>query len=376
MKAISLRLWLSTAILMALTSFIFISCDKDEIDPPTGENRPVTLNFGENFNIAENATEKEVRILFSKAATKDGTLELEVITDIGTAFQTTPSVKDDFIEISVEKGDAYASFIFTPINNTIADEPRIVQIELSAVSEGFALGTKKSLTITILDDELVSKPKSIETTGGGWRSEKTYEYDGSGRIKKIHWETETPGLRSGTDTYYYATNGLVERINQEPNIDEFYFQENGKIVRSEVIKNDIKTAYSEYEFDAYGHVAAKKVYNRQSSGAFLLSFVYVYLYHTDGNLFVQQTYIPQSEPDDLLLISTRTYDGYTDAYNPFPVELLPGMPAQQTLPIIYRLKENGSTLQYQFSYAFRDDGLPSQRNTSGAATEITVFQYY
>lgn len=473
-------------------------CNKDKMDPPAEENDPIGVNFDDDQTIAENSGENEFSILFDELAFQSGTLKLKVTTDFKTAFQTKPEIKNDFIDIAVEKGDVSASLFITPVDNNEIEENRIVNFELVSVSEGFSIGAKSSLMITIfdeempaptpavnfsessgivlenaaeaalvtvqlseptplegkviielgglsgeaffttqpalssnnrlelvipsntieasfrliptddnllkghqtamfsivetkgglikgellsyrltlLDDELVSKPKSFETTGGGWRSKKTYSYNESGAIQSIYWETETPNLRTGTDTYYYAANGLVNRVNRFPNLDEYYYQENGKIVRSEEIENGIKTSYSEYDYDAAGNVGAKAIYYRQSSGAFQLGFIYLYLYDTDGNIYVQQTYIPQTGPDDLLLISTRTYEGYVDASNPFPIEIIPGIAAQQTLPTTYRVEENGHTLQYQFSYGFREDGLPISRNTSGAGTEATLYQYY
>lgn len=149
-------------------------------------------------------------------------------------------------------------------------------------------------------------------------------------------------------------------------------------MRSEKIINGQKTAYSEYDYDSDGNIGAQALYNRQASGEYKLSLLFVYLYFTDGNLYKQLTFIPIAGSEEHQLISTRTYEGYSNVLNPFPaIEIVPGVVAQRTLPASYRLEENGADLLYQFSYQYRADGLPARRATSGAGqAEMTTYQYY
>ncbi len=473
-----------------------IACKKDEFDPSVENPMAVAVNFSNDISVAENAGAQEVVLQFDKTAQQEGTIEVKAVTATPEAFQSSPAVEDNLIVLAVAKGDTHASFTVTPVNNNMEDNDRIVSFEITEVTEGFEIGSKKSIVMSILDDEnsitanfsnskgvlyentptgldikvlfsapaiqtgqvvlqlegmaetglfttqpaldasgrialpvsagatvvsllltptddrllkghhtldftiaeteggiikgqelsfklsllddeLAGKAKSYETAGGGWRSKKAYLYDEDGRILAVQWETETPFLRTGTDTYYYAANGLIERVNHTPEQDEYFYQENGRIVRSETIKNGVKTEYSEYDYDLAGNVGGQAQYRRQSNGAYTLSFLYHYLYDFNGNLYSQLTYIPGDDPQNPILISTRTYESYLNIPNPFPVlEVIPGIQAQPFLPVSYRIEENGSSLSYSFSYEFDGAGNLIKRTTSGSGSEVTTYQYY
>ncbi len=485
------------AIALLLAASIF-ACQKDdiEIDPPAGGLS--LAQFGADVLLAENAGPKEVSILLNRAASREGVVTVKVNAALPGAFQTVPAAVDGELEIAVPKGAGSATFTITAADNALLDGNKAVGFELSSVSEGFGIGARRSVTVTILDDEapvaanfalssgslaenkqggldvaihfpapapaegrvivqasglpegegllsiepapnagrqieldvpfgatsvsfalypvddasangnkavaftiveaeggvvkgtelsfdltviddeLAARAKSYESAGNGWRFKRTYEYDGAGRVSKVHWENETPFLTRGTDTYYYALSGLIERVNYSPGDDEYFYEENGRIVRSEKIVNGQRTAYSEYDYDEAGNVAGQADYHLQPTGEYSQSLVYAYLYFDGGDLYKQLTYIPAAGSGELLLISTRTYDGYSNIANPFPsVEIIPGISAQRHLPGTFRLEENGSDFLYFFSYEYREDGLPKRRTASGpAGTEVTVYEYY
>lgn len=485
---------------MALASLF--SCQKDDdITTPTpgtpGSTTPVAVKFGENVSIPENGGAVQITLQFSKPAFRDGSLEVEMMTDVPEAFQTVPAAVNDFIEISVSKGSSSAVFSLTPTDNIVLDEERSVTFELTDVSEGFSIGTKSefvvtlvddeapvsvifpesslslpeneqngltvsfelsapapaagkviveidempaesyfttepafnangqltieipagataggfkiiptdngmlkgdrkvvfsiadtegaivkgnqlSLELTVLDDELFFKAKSYETGGGGWSSKESYEYDEYGRVHKVHWENRTPGLRQGTYTYYYAENGLIERVNHYEGRDEYFYQENGRIVRSEEIHDGELKSYSLYDYDPAGNLGAQALYQRNIyTGELFNSKIFVYLYFNDGNIYKQLIYSPTEDPEEPELISTRTFDNYTNKLNPFPIRFIPGIAAQLHLPGSYRMEENGANLLYNFSYEFNENGLPVRRTTTGSlGAEVTVYQYY
>jgi len=103
-----------------------------------------------------------------------------------------------------------------------------------------------------------------------------------------------------------------------------------------------------------------------------------YLYFTDGNLYKQLSYAPSVNGEEPVLLSTRTYEGYIDSANPFPmVEILPTVNTQAKLPSSFRVEENGVDLIYNLSYEFGNDGLVKKRTASSAqATEVAVYSYY
>lgn len=476
-----------------------LACKKEDFDPPDENPSAVVVEMEDDAAFLENAGAQTIDISFSKAAFQSGTIELKVTTDTPNAFQTTPATVEGKLTLTVAKGADEASFTFTPVNNNLLDDERTLSFELTKVSSGFVLGTRKRSVVTILDDEVAAavsanfstetaillentqaglqvdillsgptlqagkimieldelpaatilttepainaqglielsvpvgarntsfkliptndnllkghhmlgftiaateggitkgtatnfelqllddelsgKARSYESVGGGWRSMKTYTYEESGRVRSVYWERETPIFSSGTETYYYADNGLIERVNRHPQIDEYFIQENGRIIRSETIQNGIKTAYSEFDYDAAGNLGAQANYYRQSSGAYQLGLLFVYLYHDDGNIYRQLTYNPAQDPNNPTLLSTRTYAGYMDVANPFPnIEVIPNLLMQRHLPLSYQLDENGSLLTASFSYEFRDDGRPNKRITSGGlGSEVTSYTYW
>ena len=103
-----------------------------------------------------------------------------------------------------------------------------------------------------------------------------------------------------------------------------------------------------------------------------------YLYFTDGNLYKQFSYAPSPNGEEPILLSTRTYEGYIDSANPFPmVEILPTVKTQSKLPSSFRVEEGGVDLAYNLSYEFGNDGLLKKRTARSAqATEVAVYIYY
>ena len=109
-----------------------------------------------------------------------------------------------------------------------------------------------------------------------------------------------------------------------------------------------------------------------------MGFQSAYLYFDDGNLYKVLLYNASAEGEEPVLISTRTYDGYIDVVNPFPmVEILPTVKTQTKLPTVYRVEEGGIDLLYNVSYEFRADGLVGKRIASGTQdSEVVAYSYY
>ncbi len=486
-------------LIAALLALVLLpTCKKEELDPtPTPNPTLVTVKFEADGSILENSETTAITLSFDKAAPRAGSLTIDVTTATPDAFQTAPAAVNGVLTLPVAKGDASASFEITPVNNNLLDEARTITFELTAVTEGFLIGTKEELVLsilddeapaavsfsaaagsvleneaagmtvslrlsnaapeagkviiqvanlpeepgfttipafdnngrlelaipagadsvafqlkptdnallkghqtlefsiaetagaitkgtqlsfeaTVLDDELVGKPKTFESGGGNWRSKNTYEYDDNGRVNKVHWETETPFLRQGTKTYYYGANGLIERINHHAFEDEYFYTENGRIVRSEKIRDGLMVSYSLYDYDPAGNLGAQALYHRNATtGEYVQSYIFVYLYFDNGNIYKQLTYLPDKEGEEPELQSTRTYDNYTDSPNPFPmIEIIPGIVAQRHLPGSFRLEENGADLQYNFGYEFNAEGVLIRRTATGGTSELTTYEYY
>ncbi len=346
------------------------------------DEAPVTANFEtETGNLVENNAEGlTVNISLSSPVPANGKVLIQLSENFDPEiFSTQPAFDENgIIELEAPIGANNLSFTVQAVNDALLKGHKTFSFVIAEVLSGIEKGTSLSFELSILDDELISKPKSYESFGGNWRAKRTYEYDELGRISKVHWENETPGLSSGTYTYYYSANGLIEKINSHEGIDEYFYQENGKIIKSEKVQNGVIKSYNLYDYDPAGNLGGMAIYHRQSNGDYLESFVIVNLFFDHGSIYKQLTYIPDDNSDDYILISTKTYDYLEGKSNPFPMtEAFPYDKMQNLLPNYYRVEENDEDLTYQISYEFNDLGFPINRTASGnSGNEITNYEYY
>ncbi|MEQ8339327.1 MAG: hypothetical protein RIA62_18340 [Cyclobacteriaceae bacterium] len=345
------------------------------------DEAPSSVFFpGETIEVKENVSGGvEVTLGFSAPAPGAG----QVVIKLGDSYEpgyftTDPEIQNGKITLNVEQGALEVKFRINTINNEVINGNKQVLFQISEVQGAIEKGTALDFLVNVIDDELIGKPKSYHNVGGNWSDKRTFEYDEIGRIKKIFWETATPFTRSGVYTYYYGENGLIEKINSYPNHDEFFIQEDGKIVRSEIIDYGIKKSYSIYDYDEAGNLGGQAIYYRQSDSNYMLGLVFVYLNDLEGNIYKQLNYNPiNGSEEDLSLISTITYSSYYNKTNPFPMfEVIPTIISQSKLPGSYQFEGDGSNLYYNLSYEFNDQGMPTKRFVSGAGTEQTTYEYY
>ncbi len=354
-----------------------VACSSEDDGIPWQEPIPQpsnsTIEFGDDLTLFENAGTLEVNLEFNSKAAKDGLIQIAISIPEGLNFYTMPSAANNTITLNIIKGDNSASFSILPENDDLIKGMKDIYFELRSVSEGFTIGTKKNLTVELIDDELHGRPKSFETITGNWKVKNTYSYTPEGKIHKIEWRKETPNLITGTETYYYL-NGKIGRINYSQNHDEYFYWDGDIIRSSEIIENGVKTSFSEYEYDPEGNIGSKRVYHQNPNGGYNLSFVFAFLYSTEGNLRMQITFIPDDSFDGYAVISQRFHENYSDKINWFPVnEIVPTIATQKNLPGTYRIEENGFNLSYSFSYQFNSEGKAIRRETIG---ETTTYEYY
>jgi hypothetical protein len=353
-------------------------------DDTTGNNQAKSVaNFiGQDANISEKNQQGQVfTIQFSRPLAANGSLEITVESPAavyGTHFTTNPAAVNGRIGLTPAIGSQNVHITVVPINNSTINGD--LDINFSIINTGGSIqkGTQLNQTIKISDDELANKPKGYMTSGGGWGLKKIYEYNETGKVKRVHIESSTPATSSRTETYFYNSHGQITKINTHPQIDVVFTWANGKIIKSETIDHGIMDQYTLFEYDNFGNVSGAANYYKQPNGQFKLGSLMGYLYFADGNLYKSLYYIPKEGSEDYTLISTRTYEGYIDAENPFPlVEIIPGIKSQHKLPTQYRIEENGADLNYKFTYEFRPDGLVSKRiTTGGQGSETASYLYY
>lgn len=345
------------------------------------QGKEVTANFIQaTSTVAENGIAGTCSITFSEKLTGPGSVEISLASTTavyGIHYTTIPVATNGKIILLPAIGESKTNLTIIPVDNsTLAGELKIT-LAITGTSGAILKGSELNHSIIITDDELTNRPKGYESSGGSWELKKTFEYDAMGRVKYVNLETSTPTTSRHTETYFYNGDGTILKINTYPQIDRLFTWANERITKSETIDHGLVKAYIDYDYDIQGNVSGTANYFRQPDGQFKLGFITIYLYFVDGNLYKSQTYIPDGS-DELLLISTRTYDQYLDAENPFPmVDILPTVKTQTKLPSVYIVEENGVTLTYTLTYEFREDGLVSKRFASRAnTTETTHYLYY
>jgi hypothetical protein len=352
-------------------------------DTSTSPQSKAIANFVfSNSKINESAAQGSPHFIqLSKALTAEGSIEISLESTnavYGTHYTTEPGSVNGKIILTPMIGSDKASFIIFPINNWIITGEMEIHFVIAATTGAIEKGTELIQHAIISDDELTNKPRGYVVGGGLWSLKKIYEYDEAGRVKYVHIEKGTPATSTHTETYFYNQAGLLQKINTYPQVDIIYTWANNNIAKSEVIDHGVIKEYVDYDYDLQGNVSGAANYYRQPNGQFKLAFLNIYLYYTDNNLYKSQIYLPGKEAGAMTLISTRTYEGYLEKANPFPmVEIIPTSKTQSKLPTLFTINENGLMLNYNLSYEFREDGLVTKRTTrNGSTVETSNYLYY
>ena len=296
----------------------------------------------------------------------------------GTHFITEPPAVDGIITIPVLEKKSLVSFIVSPIDDGLFDGGRSIKYTIAEAEGGVEKGGIFEHNMKIIDDELEGTGKGYEIIAGSWRYKKRYEYSENGSISKVYWDQQTPGYSGGVYSYVYNASGQLHKISRSNGSEEIFLREGDNIFKSEEYTNNVLTRYTLYGYDDAGNVAEAAVHYRQPDGTLKLATMFVYLYHTDHNIYKVLTYDVIEGSEEPVLIGTKTFENYLDVENPFPmVEILPGYSTQNKLPISYRVEENGHDITYQFNYQISEEGKPLSRTaTSPSASEIAYYEYY
>ncbi|QHT70348.1 hypothetical protein GXP67_28685 [Rhodocytophaga rosea] len=294
-----------------------------------------------------------------------------------THFISQPAAINGLLNLDVAEGARTVEFKAISLTNTDFTGELAIDFTITGTTGSIRKGENLTQTLKISDDELAQKPKGYEHTAGNTIVKKNIEYDNKGRVAKVYWETYHPAYSTRTDTYFYNGRGELVKINKSTDRDLQYTWQEGRITKSEYVVDGIVRDYTEYEYDTQGNIAGTSTHHREQDGSFTQGFISVYFYFPDGNIYKSQTYMPGNTPQDLILVSTRTYEGYLQVENPFPmVEILPTVKSQTRLATSFRVEESGLVHSYKLSYQFRPDGLPEKRMSAGSQDSQTVVYHY
>jgi hypothetical protein len=322
-----------------------------------------------------------VSIGLSMTAVAEGVVEVEVANAeslYGTFFISDPAAANGKITLPVEPGTTNLPIRIIPVNNTTLNGHKEIKLTITNAAGAVAKGNQLVFGLALLDDELLDKPRSYETVAGTWRDKEVYEYNEAGQIARVIWEQNA---LSGIKTYHYDDNGVLLKIAESEAVETHYTRNaQGQIILSEKFNAGVLKKYTIYTYDDAGNVGEAALFDRQPSGEYVMSTLFLYLYHSNTNhLYKRLTYYPVEGGEDLDLIQEETYEYYIKPYhypnNPFPmVEILPGISAQPFYPSKYILSRDGQVLTYPMSYVFNDQDLPTRRTTT--ANEVTTYEYY
>ena len=345
------------------------------------DESPARISFGEAVvEINENSTGGRVILLFLPTpAPGPGKVTIVFDQPIENLVASDLTFTDGIAEIDIPFGARQATFFVGGVDNSTLNGHKQVGLTITKVEGALQIGDLNTMNLKVLDDEILGKPKSYETTGGGWFYSKMYEYDEKGRIEKIHWEQRTPGKSQGTQTLTYDEQGNLLKITEYENIYEVFTYENGRLVKSENIKDEVVKSYHLYDYDDAGHLGGMASFYLQPNGVYLKSLVFLYLNYEDGNIYKKLAYSVKETngEEEFTLISTETYKSYQNRPNPFPMfNVIPTIVSQSKLPGGSLFEDNEKIYQYDFTYVFNLDGMPTSRRVTGSANEITYYSYY
>lgn len=136
--------------LVFLLAPLLFACDDDSekvVVPPI-------VQF-ENSTVSMLETEEKVtlRIVLSRSATVSGEVSVQLTSAHMDQFSFEPSPENNILRLPLATGESSVSFDVHPVNNTLLDGDKKIDFAIASVSQGFQVGTIKSLAATLEDDE-------------------------------------------------------------------------------------------------------------------------------------------------------------------------------------------------------------------------------
>lgn len=148
---------LSLLLSIFLLGLLITSCEKDEPEPD-----PVSISFNSSTGtIAENsATPFTVTITSSVAAPGAGSATVSITGGTyGTDFTTSEGSAS--FTVNIASGATFGTFTLQPVDNSVVDGDKTLQVSLSGATGFVTIGSPSSLSLTIQDDDMAPPPDDV-----------------------------------------------------------------------------------------------------------------------------------------------------------------------------------------------------------------------
>lgn len=150
------------AIVLFISGVAFQSCE--EADESASPVAPVTVKFSTvNLGLSELAGATEITLPLSRPAPSAGTITINANWENENDFTSQPAVEDDKIILPVTAGQSQVTFILTPTNNNLFTGNRNLHFTIASVTDGFIIGTEKSLHVTIYENNQPNQVNFVAT---------------------------------------------------------------------------------------------------------------------------------------------------------------------------------------------------------------------
>ncbi len=151
----SMSILLKSLGLFLLLFVVVLSCKKEE--DPVPEKQKANFEFA-NATVSEDVGgTAQVNINLEKATVEAGTLTVSITngTDVAytTNYVTNPNGSSGSFEIAIAKGATTASFTITPVDDAEENDARVITFTLTEATGGVELGDKKTLELSIIDND-------------------------------------------------------------------------------------------------------------------------------------------------------------------------------------------------------------------------------
>jgi len=204
---------------MGLT--LLSSCSEDD-----GGNDLIDFRVGfstATVGTTEEDTSKEIVLTFSRAASEDGTIELEYTGDnavYGTDFTTTPDGSSGTLAIPVATGDLNASFTFNKLTNAIEGTTKSITFTLSGFSDAdWSNGSTASTLVSYAP--IAAESGIIDTeTGGSTQPNQVYFDFSTGQQTAVIRDSWEIALYNGTENRVFLNASLLVSAAPLPGVTD------------------------------------------------------------------------------------------------------------------------------------------------------------